>query len=133
MSTADTAQISALIGDFDGRDDFRAFLKEARDSCRSQWNFVDAMRINRVLLNRQLFEKAYTEALTRSAQALLASGRASEFGDGEFAKWFLEWLIENWPTILEIIKALIPIFAGGLMSVNSNVILLLFGIVQCLL
>lgn len=103
--------VQAYLANFDGRGDFEDGLDEILKSARADRDFTTAMRVRRVLRRRALFEKAYQESVNASATALVASPRVSEFGDGEFGKWFLEWLADGgWETILEIIKSLITLF-----------------------
>lgn len=107
MSTVET-----LISNFNGRADFREALGVAKETYRADRDFLTALRIRRVLRNNRLFESLYEKTVNQAASDLLASPRADEFGDGEFAKWFLEWFSENWEIIIEFIKALIPLFGG---------------------
>lgn len=104
-------EIQDYLKEFDGRGDFEDGLEEMLAASRSNREFTVAMRLRRVLRRRSLFEKVYQASVEASATALVASPRVSEFGDGEFGKWFLEWLSDGgWETILEIIKTLISLF-----------------------
>lgn len=97
---------------FDGRADFREALADAREQYRQERNFAMSIRIGRALRRRSVFEDLYEAVVKQASVDLMSSPRRAEFGDGEFAKWFLEWFAENWETIVEFIKAIIPIFAG---------------------
>ncbi|MBF84032.1 MAG: hypothetical protein CL489_06090 [Acidobacteria bacterium] len=111
------ATTKTLLQGFDGREDFRDMLREMRTAALRSWDITLAIRIRKVLRNNKLFEKVYDHATVTSAQALLDSPRLSEFGDGEFGKWFLDWFKNGGAqAIIEFIRALLPLF-GAFMSV----------------
>jgi len=107
------SSVLALLENFEGREVFRGMLREMAVAARADRDFLTAMRIGRTLRRPDVFENIYDKTNTAAALNLLDGPRATEFGDGEFAKWFLEWFSAGgWETILAFIKALIPLFAG---------------------
>lgn len=62
-------------------------------------------------------KKLYDQTMDAAKLSLLNSGRLGEFGDGEFARWFIEWFSEEgWQIIIEFIKALAGIFGFGVIG-----------------
>lgn len=114
------SSVQALLSGFDGRAEFREGLKEMRQHFLATGQFFNAMRVAKILKKKnekKLFEKLYQQSMEKAAQDLLASARAQEFGDGEFAKWLIEWFSDGgWEIIIEFIKALLPLFAGLAMA-----------------
>lgn len=103
-------EIALLLSSFDGRAGFRSLLEEMRHAAISERDFVTALRLRKVMRRRSLFESAYEFAVREAATALFNSPRRNEFGDGEFAKWFLDWLANGgFEAILDFIAGLIGI------------------------
>ena len=105
------SSVQNLLHGFDGRSELRSGLGEMQQAFRESGRFMDAFRVGKILRKKKLFEKLYTQTMQQAAADLLASPRSSEFGDGEFGKWLIEWFSDGgWEIIIEFIKALLPLF-----------------------
>lgn len=86
------------------RQDFRAALVEIQEVSRQERKFLQAARVRRVLRNPRKFDELFEKAQDEARKSL-PDGTVG--ADGEFLKWFLEWLEDGgWQLILDIIKAL---------------------------
>ena len=95
------------------REEFREALIEMQHNFRQDHQFLNAVRVRRILRKRQLFDQLYEQTVKQAAKDLADSPRAKEFGDGEFGKWLIEWFSNGgWETVIAFIRALIPLFAG---------------------
>lgn len=77
----------------------------------------EAKQIRQVLRNEKRFAKYVDYVMFQSKQALVDSGRLSEFGDGEFMQWWWEWFSDGgMEKLVEFIGAIFKI----IMTVISN-------------
>jgi len=92
--------------------DFKSLVDEMLEDVNHQastardWAMIRAMRRlqRRPVLRARLYEK-----LEEKARLDFSAEGVGAWGDGEFGKWFLDWFIENWPTIEKIILFVIKI------------------------
>jgi len=96
-------EVASIAAGFDGREPFRAGLKEMRSELARSWKFFQAAKVRTVLNFLRLFEEAYQRAVQKAGEAAIERGiHIAEAGD--FFKWFLEWLQNGgWEFILDII------------------------------
>lgn len=100
----ETLEVMPLDSDQQAKAEFRAGLEEIRLSFRESGRFMEASRVGRVLRSDRRFDRVFNRAQDK------AIGEWDSNADGEFLKWFLEWLEDGgWELILEIIKALMAL------------------------
>jgi hypothetical protein len=86
-------------------------LADLREMALEDRDFKTLRMIRRVRRRPALKDKVEAKVKEAATAALVASNRISEFGDGEFARWLVEWFSdEGWQIILAFIKGLIALF-----------------------
>lgn len=91
--------------DYDYREEFREAVIMTLQELREEKKFIQAARVRRFLRSEKKLEQAYNMATSESA---VLFAQDEKLANGDFAKWFLEWL-ENggWELIVKIIKEVI--------------------------
>lgn len=84
-------------------------------------------RIKRVLSKKRVFRKFADRVIHESKQALVNSGRLSEFGDGSFLQWWWEWFEENSDVLIQFIKELFEIIMTVIVSFGPVIGLIIAG------
>ena len=82
-------------------------LEDVREIALAERDMFTLRALRRIRRNPILKNRLLDKIEEKTRLDFAASGAVGEWGDGEFAKWLLDWFIENWPTLLEIIKTLI--------------------------
>lgn len=119
------AQVIASAPDL--RDEYREMLMAKREELRGQGvkGWFKAAKIAKTLRNDRLFERSYNFAIHEAASSYVTS---SEFGDGEFAKYFLEWWVNGgWESIIAFLEKLIPLLGGLAVLMLLASLLNMFG------
>ncbi len=111
MSDLQAAKIKAMCEKCDISKEVDEMLADLRELALEDRDFKTLRQIRRVRRRPALKDKVEAKVREASTAALLASNRISEFGDGEFARWLVEWFSdEGWQIILAFIKGLIALF-----------------------
>jgi len=86
-------------------------LSDLREMALEDRDFKTLRQLRRVRRRPALKDKIEEKVREASTAALVASNRISEFGDGEFARWLVEWFSDGgWEIIIDFIKAIVTIF-----------------------
>jgi hypothetical protein len=108
---SDLATAKAMCDKCDISKEVDEMLADLRELALEDRDFKTLRQIRRVRRRPALKAKVEAKVKESATAALVASNRISEFGDGEFARWLVEWFSEEgWQIILQFIKGLIALF-----------------------
>jgi len=112
MSVSEQVQAARTMCDNCNMDaEVDEMLADLREMAIETRDFQTLRMLRKVRWRPALKNKVVEEVTNKSLQGLVASGRVGEFGDGEFAKWLIEWFSdEGWKIIIEFIKAIVGMF-----------------------
>ena len=86
-------------------------LVDLREMALEDRDFKTLRMLRKVRRRPSLKNRVEAKVMDASVASLVSSGRVGEFGDGEFAKWLIEWFSdEGWKIIIEFIKAIVGLF-----------------------
>ena len=108
---SDLATAKAMCERCDISAEVSEMLSDLREMALEDRDFKTLRQLRRVRRRPALKDKIEEKVREASTAALVASNRISEFGDGEFARWLVEWFSDGgWEIIIDFIKAIVTIF-----------------------
>lgn len=112
---SETMEVNLLHADDEARHEFRQGLYRMSadlDRKRGPRAWIAGWKVEKVLSDDQLFEKAFAKSQASFSADMAAKGLdVTKAERGDLFKWWLEWLQDGgWETILQIIMDLVKLF-----------------------
>jgi len=111
VETSLMAQINLACEGCDCDREAEELLEDLREVAIHERDFSLVRKLRRLRFQPLRRSKLVDQINERAKLDLANSGRVGEFGDGQFAKWLIEWFSdEGWKIIISFIKAIVAIF-----------------------